>query len=516
MTRLLVALGCLLWLPRVLYAQADTTEPGLRLRFAYPPLALQQPAALRAPWMGGVRLVPAARVAAFDSTVSAMLAADRADRLLALRLKTIYGIAEQPPEELGEQQPRRRNLLGLPTKYADLTLDGQARLEIRTDRLREERCTPALSLDPNSGCRGNFKAPSLDNQVNIVSTGLLGQRVHVNVDFDTERDYSSNNNVQIYYEGLQDEIVKRVDVGTVVFQPPASRFITAAVPANNFGVNATFEVGPVQLQTLFATQKGSVVSERTYTVGQNTSQAQDRQARDLDFESGRFFWIVDPDSLPGHPAIDILTVSPNSLTPTYRPSQVRIYRYRAAASKSGVNPNLGGITAFANRPDSPQQFGPGALGAADPGHGLLPGPVGPLDRPGDQARPERLSRRQLSDRGRQSHRHLPRGGPRDRPGRRRAAGAGHGRADRPAAAGAHAPDVPLRDAAGVSRGGRRPRRRLAPGGDHAQPVRASAERERADLLATAGPRGSQRRRGVRPDQPALPAAAGPRGIAGDP
>ena len=110
--------------------------------------------------------------------------------------------------------------------------------------MREERCSPTLLLDPNSGCRGGFKAPSLDNQVNIRSSGLLGQRVHVNVDFDTERDYSSNNNVQIYYEGLQDEIVRRVDVGTVVFQPPPSRFITAAVPANNFGVNATFEVGP--------------------------------------------------------------------------------------------------------------------------------------------------------------------------------------------------------------------------------------------------------------------------------
>ena len=124
-----------------------------------------------------------------------------------------------------------------------------------------------LLLDPNSGCRGGFKAPSLDNQVSIRSTGLLGQRVHVNVDFDTERDYSSNNNVQIYYEGLQDEIVRRIDVGTVVFQPPPSRFITAAVPANNFGVNATFEFGPVQIQTLAATQKGSVVAERTYTVG---------------------------------------------------------------------------------------------------------------------------------------------------------------------------------------------------------------------------------------------------------
>ena len=360
MTRFLVALACLVWLPRVLYSQADSTGPGLRLRFDQPPLVLQQPAALRAPWLGGSRVVPAARLATFDSTVAASLAADRADRMLALRFRNIYGIAEAelPPDSLGEAQPRRRNLLGLPSKYADLTLDGQARLEIRTDRVKEERCTPALSLDPNSGCRGSFKAPSLDNQVNLRSTGLLGQRVHVNVDFDTERDYSSNNNVQIYYEGLQDEVVRRIDVGTVVFQPPPSRFITAAVPANNFGVNATFEVGPVQLQTLAATQKGSVVSERTYTVGQTTSQQQDRQVRDLDFESGRFFWIVDPDSLPGFPALDILNLTPGALSPTYRPSQVRIYRYRAANSKSGLNPNLGGITALARRGDSPQQFGP--------------------------------------------------------------------------------------------------------------------------------------------------------------
>jgi hypothetical protein len=359
-TRLLVALGCLVWLPRVLLAQADTTALGVRLRFEQPPLVLQQPAMLRSPWLGGPRIPAAARVAAFDSVVAAAAEVDRAGRQLAFRLRSLYGIADLVPAEAEEQegQPKRRNLLGLPTKYADLTLDGQARLEIRTDRLREERCTPALSLDPNSGCRGGFRAPSLDNQVSIRSSGLLGQRVHVNVDFDTEQDYSSNQNVQIYYEGLEDEIVRRVDVGTVVFQPPPSRFITAAVPANNFGINATFEVGPVTLQTLAATQKGSVVAERTYTIGQTTSQALDRQVRDLDFESGRFFWVVDPAAVPGFPALDILNLPAQALPPNAQPGQVRIYRYRAAVGKSSVNPNLGGITALARRTDSPQQFGP--------------------------------------------------------------------------------------------------------------------------------------------------------------
>jgi len=330
------------------------------LRFEQPPLVLQQPAVLRAPWMGAPRLPEAARLAVFDSVVAAAAEAERADRGLAYRLKALYGVADLAPAAEDSANQPRRNVLGLPTKYADLALDGQARLEIRTDRVHEERCTPALLIDPNSGCRGGFKAPSLDNQISIRSTGLLAQRVHVNVDLDTERDYSSNNNIQIYYEGLQDEIVRRVDVGTVVFQPPPSRFLTAAVPANNFGVNAAFEVGPLQLQTLAATQKGSVVAERTYTIGQTTSQAQDRQARDLDFESGRFFWVIDPASLPGFPAVDILNVgqAAAALSPTSRPAQVRVYRYRASASKAGVNPNLGGITALANRTDSPQRFGP--------------------------------------------------------------------------------------------------------------------------------------------------------------
>ena len=250
MPRFLVALGCCLFaLPRFLSAQADTSAFGVRLSFAQPPLTLETPGTLRAPWMGAPRVSPGIRAAAFDSMIVATLDTQRVARAAALRLQAIYGTGPEPEDSLREH---RRNPLGLPTKYADLSLDGQARLEIRTDRVREERCSPILALEPNSGCRGKFKAPSLDDQVNIRSTGVLGQRIHVNVDFDAQRDYGGNNNVQIYYEGLQDEIVRRIDVGTVTFTPPASRFITAGVPANNFGVNATFEVGPLQLQTLAA------------------------------------------------------------------------------------------------------------------------------------------------------------------------------------------------------------------------------------------------------------------------
>ena len=343
--------------------QADTTKadaafPGVRVTFSVPPLVLREPAVMRAPWLGASRLPPAVRAMAWDSTIAAVIDSARTQQATALRYLTLYGQGvrrEQPDSAPG----RRRGVLGLSPKYADLALDGQVRLELRTDRLRNERCSPALLLDPNSGCRGGFKPPRLDNQVNLRSGGTIGRRVHVNVDYDTERDFTANNNVQVYYQGLEDEIIRRIEVGTVTFQPPQSRFITAAIPANNFGVNARFEVGSFQFQALAATQKGSQVAERAYTVGQTTSQPQDRQLRDLDFETGRFFWVIDPTTaLPGYPNVDILNLAGVPLAPTDRPAQVRVYRYRPPQNQAGADPNLGGITALARTIDPNQRFGP--------------------------------------------------------------------------------------------------------------------------------------------------------------
>ncbi|HEX6433045.1 MAG TPA: hypothetical protein VFZ87_02335, partial [Gemmatimonadales bacterium] len=145
--RLLVALICLVPLPRVLAGQVDTatkdtTGLGARVTFSLPPFTLSQPAALRAPWLGAHRAPPALRGMAWDSTVAAVLDSARQDRATALRYLVLYGepVRETPPE--ARNAPADRNgVLGLSKKYADLALDGQVRLELRTDRLRNERCS---------------------------------------------------------------------------------------------------------------------------------------------------------------------------------------------------------------------------------------------------------------------------------------------------------------------------------------------------------------------------------------
>ena len=355
LVRALAFLGLFLLVPTVLRAQGDTTFTAW-LRFRGTPRArAASPASDPGEPVGG-------RPAAEPQTGRARLGTAR------WHSGSIpSGPHGPPPGGFGrstvarrsvpeDSLQERRGLLGLSRRYADLDIDGHARIEIRTERLKNLRCTPAQFLDLNSGCRGGFKTPRLDTYLALRAGGLIGRRLHVDVDYDTERDFTARNNIQLYYEGLEDEIVRRVEVGTVTFRPPASRFLTASIPANNFGVNATFEVGALTLQGIAATQKGSVVAERTYTVGSTTVQPQDREVRDLDFEGGPVLLgrgSADHTGVPRdrHPA-----AQPGSLPPTaiINQGEVRVYRYRPL-SGNGVNPNLGGINALAISTDFDQR-----------------------------------------------------------------------------------------------------------------------------------------------------------------
>ncbi len=191
------------------------------------------------------------------------------------------------------------------------------------------------------------------------SGGVVGQRVHLNVDYDSKREFEASNNIQVYYQGMEDEILRRVDVGNVTFAVPASRFITAGIPSNNFGIQAQGQLGALDFTGIFAQQKGNVVHGRTFTVGSQTVQTLDRDIADRDFEPLRFFFVVDPESLPGFPELDVLQLSRAGLPASAQVAQVRVYRRRSSLNQAGTaQQNLSGISAVALRPDSPQRAGP--------------------------------------------------------------------------------------------------------------------------------------------------------------
>jgi hypothetical protein len=243
-------------------------------------------------------------------------------------------------------------------EFADLGLDLSAHLEMNVDQLRNDRCSGVDVNNPATGCRAGFPTPSFDQQFRVRSGGAVADRIHVDVDFDSEREFNASNNINVWYQGLEDEILRRVEVGNVTFRPPPSRFLDVAVPANSFGVQAEAQVGPLELRSIFAQQKGSSLRSRTFTVGETTSQPVAFEARDLDFVTGRFFFVVHPADLPTFPDVNVLDIDRAVLPPALQIVQARVYRLRAQDSRLEANPNLGGIDAVAVRPDSPQRVGP--------------------------------------------------------------------------------------------------------------------------------------------------------------
>ncbi|HEX9279266.1 MAG TPA: cell surface protein SprA [Gemmatimonadales bacterium] len=232
-------------------------------------------------------------------------------------------------------------------QYADIGMQLNLRFELKADQFRNLKCTSFERQQAISGCTAGFPTITPNPQYAIRTTGVVGQRLHVNVDFDSQREFDANNNLQVWYEGLEDEVLRRVEAGNVSFSIPSSRFISAAIPANNFGVQAIAQFGAMEVRGIYAQQKGNVVKDRQYTVGETTSQPLDRAQRDLDYEPGRFFFAVDPAAIAGYPAVDILSVDAAGLADSLRVGSLRVYRMRAVAPGSTGNQNLGGVRAVA-------------------------------------------------------------------------------------------------------------------------------------------------------------------------
>ncbi|HET7251244.1 MAG TPA: hypothetical protein VFI79_15435, partial [Gemmatimonadales bacterium] len=258
-------------------------------------------------------------------------------------------LAAETPQQQGPPVFRAAGATGALGQFASLGMDLSLRFELKADQFRNLKCNAFERQQAVSGCSVGFPTITPTPQYAIRSGGVVGQRLHVNVDFDSQREFDANNNLQVWYEGLEDEILRRVEAGNVSFQAPGSRFISAAVPANNFGVQAVTQFGPLELRGIYAQQKGNVVRDRTYSVGATTTQPLDRQFRDLDYEQGRFFFAVDPAAIPGYPVVDILNLPP-LLPDSLQVQAIQVYRYRALSPSTSTNLNIGGIKAVACGP----------------------------------------------------------------------------------------------------------------------------------------------------------------------
>ncbi len=309
--------------------------PGIRLRIGRDTLPLTLPTVTargdRESYRQAQAQIEAARATAFQQNMRAIMEAvwgQVATSNLATSTPAPAFPGELPLKPKPAAAPKPVPILG---EYADLGLQLDGRLEFRAEKNESALCSSTFFFDPALNCQSRFE-PLVDFQFSAKSGGIVADRVHVDLDYDTQREFDASNNISIYYEGRGSELLQRLEIGNVTFQPPSSRYITAGIPSGNYGIQAVTKVGSMRLKTILAQQKGNIVRDNVFTVGDRTLQALDRKIEDYQFEPRRFFFTVDPVLFgAAYPNIDILDTRrmaslSASLPDTLRPTKIFLYR----------------------------------------------------------------------------------------------------------------------------------------------------------------------------------------------
>ncbi|MEO7367548.1 MAG: cell surface protein SprA, partial [Gemmatimonadaceae bacterium] len=311
-----------------------TSRPRVRIRLEPDSLAIRLPTVLsradRESYRKAVAQIEAARATAFQQNMRSIIQA-----VWGQVAASTFATAATPPSFAVEAPDKSERKVAtkagdIIAEHSDLTLELNARMELRAEKNQNERCA-VVSVQQVFDCQSNF-LPITDFQFNAKSGGVIADRIHVDVDYDTQREFDGSNNISVNYEGKPNELIQRIELGNVTFQPPVSRFITAGIPSGNYGLQAIAKVGAARLRGIVAQQKGNIVSDRVFTVGDRTLSAVDRRIEDHQFEQRRFFFTVPPRALgASYPNIDILDsrrmeLLARSLPDTLRPTKVFLYR----------------------------------------------------------------------------------------------------------------------------------------------------------------------------------------------
>lgn len=219
---------------------------------------------------------------------------------------------------------------GLVSRYAELGLRVRGRSEIGGDWTRFRPCTSQFQ----ESCVPSL-LPQLSPDINLAVElqGSVMDRVSVEVDYDQLREFGETNTISVVYDGNEDDILRRLEVGDVTFRLPQSRYLTRGIPAGNFGFQAEGQLGPLDFSGVWAQQRGDLSSRefRLTGVGNQRRFVQEDTLvlDDADYVTGQFFFVFDPAEISGYPHIDVLDLdagaAPASVVPG--PEPIQLYRF---------------------------------------------------------------------------------------------------------------------------------------------------------------------------------------------
>ena len=96
-------------------------------------------------------------------------------------------------------------------------------------------------------------APMFDQDINVNVSARIGDKMKFSINQNTNNQFDFDNKFKIGYEGYEDDIIKKIEIGNVSFNIPS---VLIGSGTALFGVSADFQFGPLFLKTIASQRKG--------------------------------------------------------------------------------------------------------------------------------------------------------------------------------------------------------------------------------------------------------------------
>jgi cell surface protein SprA len=132
----------------------------------------------------------------------------------------------------------------------DLRVNGQAMINAGFDYRRSDQQV-AFTGSPSQ------LDPQFKQDLRLGIVGTIGDKLRVDVNWDTNNQFDYQNQLKLQYTGYEDDIIQRIEAGNVMLQTP-SRLIRGG--QSLFGIKSELQLGNLYLTTVASQQEGQTSS----------------------------------------------------------------------------------------------------------------------------------------------------------------------------------------------------------------------------------------------------------------
>ncbi len=148
--------------------------------------------------------------------------------------------------------------------------------------------------DNESGGQRRFPELDMRQQLQVNLTGTIGEKVKVEMQHNSESQVPLENRIKLRYEGFEDEIIQRIEVGNTSLALPGNQFVSLSSQQQGlFGVKMIGQAGKLDFTAVFSQQQGQTDSEQF--VG-GSSQIENT-IQDFEYIRGRYFVVNNYDAV---------------------------------------------------------------------------------------------------------------------------------------------------------------------------------------------------------------------------